>query len=293
MDTSTLLRRTYSDLGDIRNKLHFFDLCRKNGVIPSGLALSFNLALGVNEPSLVNKIEKTLDEASSEIMDTLIDFCSRKEEELEKEFDNRKDEVEDVREVTIMKREVNARKAEGRINMQQKLTSLKQKIVLPEEFKRSKGSRKIKARFYKPSQTLRPPSPHVRGLRKHRRGRSGRPQQLVRRRMRRREVRRRRHLALEEEERVIVEEEVIKRNPINESSIQLTPTQVEVTRLAAKFVPMDRRPVDMGNVNGGFERFANILRWAWFHYRRREEGRSEEEVHFLVPHIFCLNLKIK
>ena len=52
---------------------------------------------------------------------------------------------------------------------------------------------------------------------------------------------------------------------------------MEVGRLAAKFVPNDRRPVDMGNINGGFERFANNMRWAWFHDKRRREGVGEDE----------------
>ena len=47
--------------------------------------------------------------------------------------------------------------------------------------------------------------------------------------------------------------------------------------LAAKLVPNDRRPVDMGNINGGFERFANNMRWAWFHDKRRREGVGEDE----------------
>ena len=87
----------------------------------------------------------------------------------------------------------------------------------------------------------------------------------MRRNERRREERRR----LGEEDLRIMEEEREKRNPVNESSVELTPAQVEVTRLAAKFVPMDRRPVDIGEIMQGYENFANNLRWAWFHDQRR------------------------
>ena len=59
MDHIIILRNTYKELGDIRNKLRFFELCQKSGIIPSGLSLCFNLALGVNDSDLINKIVKT------------------------------------------------------------------------------------------------------------------------------------------------------------------------------------------------------------------------------------------
>ena len=113
MDAISLLKRSYSNLGDIRNKLEHFNLCRRSGLLPTGLALSFNLALGVNDPGLVTKIESILDEASSELMDTLILFCQAKEMEMEEEYTIRKADVNDIRGITIMKREVNLRKAES------------------------------------------------------------------------------------------------------------------------------------------------------------------------------------
>lgn len=45
----------------------------------------------------------------------------------------------------------------------------------------------------------------------------------------------------------------------------LTPAQVEVARLSAKFVPMPRWPVDLGDINQGFENFANKMRWRLVH----------------------------
>ena len=69
-----------------------------------------------------------------------------------------------------------------------------------------------------------------------------------------------------------------------------------VARLAAKFVPTDRRPVDMGDINGGFEQFANTMRWAWYHEKRdgqEDESESEDldqDAFTMVPctlSIFC------
>ena len=80
-----------------------------------------------------------------------------------------------------------------------------------------------------------------------------------------------------------------KRDPVNESRVQLTPDQIEVARLAAKFVPTDRRPVDMGDVNGGFEQFANTMRWTWYHEKKdgqEDESESEDldqEAFVMVP----------
>ena len=283
MDNITLLKNTYRNLEDIRNKLRFFSLCQKNGVIPSGLSLKFNLAMGVNDPILINKIETILDEGSSSIMDQLILHCEAKEKEVEEEYILKKEAVNDARSISKMKRSVNTRKAEYLMRMQMKVRNLKQGINLPEIFRRSQGSRRIQARFYRPIKINPAPSPHVRNLRPNRRRRVEGTEQLRRRRVKRKEQKTRRREVARDDDQRMIEEERRKRDPVNESSIVLTPSQVEVTRLAAKFVPMDRRPVDMGDVNGGFERFCNNMRWAWHHdKRRREEGEEEEEEEFVM-----------
>ena len=231
MDHITILRNTYKELGDIRNKLRFFELCQKSGIIPSGLSLCFNLALGVNDSDLITKIEKILDIASSDIMDTLIHYCAGREVEVEEDFNKKREQVDDNRLVSIMKREVNFRKQADLQKMEQKLQNLKGKIILPEIFTRSSGSRRLRGRFYRPFQSLRIPAPNVRALRQHRRRRRGRPEQLRRRRLvqrRNREGRRR-----EEEERIL-EVERGERGPVNESRVQLTPDQIEVARLTAR-----------------------------------------------------------
>ena len=46
-----------------------------------------------------------------------------------------------------MKREVNVKKAEDLKKMKSKVLSLRQKIILPEQFRRIQGSRKLKGRF--------------------------------------------------------------------------------------------------------------------------------------------------
>ena len=163
-----------------------------------GLSLQFNLAIGVNDPVLINKIEMVLEEGSSNIMDTLITFCKAKEEELEAEFNNRKEAVtgNDSRLISSMKRSVNEKKAVDFSRMKQKLMSLKRRIILPEMFKRSRGSRRIKARFYRPSQVHCEPSPHVSNVRQHRRERREPRERLRLRRVKAKEQRRRRKLRL-------------------------------------------------------------------------------------------------
>ena len=127
-----------------------------------------------------------------------------------------------------MKRSVNKKKAVDFSRMKQKLMSLKRRIILPEMFKRSRGSRRIKARFCRPSQVRCEPSPHVRNVRQHRRERREPRERLRLRREKAKEQRRRRKLRLQDEEQTVIEEELRKRDPINESSIVLTPGQVRL-----------------------------------------------------------------
>ena len=115
----------------------------------------------------VTEMERILDESSSAVMDALIRYCAAKEVEIEKEYNTTKAAVNNDREISIMKREVNVKKAEDLKKMKSKALSLRQKIILPEQFRRSQGSRKLKGRFYRPNRVNCRPPPHVRNIRQH------------------------------------------------------------------------------------------------------------------------------
>ena len=66
----------------------------RNNVLPTGLNLSLNLALGVNDPSLVCTIENILELASSRILETLLLFIETEEEVLDQEIEQLKEDAE-------------------------------------------------------------------------------------------------------------------------------------------------------------------------------------------------------
>ena len=146
-DDLGLLKSLYRRLQDFRNKRLFFQECRRSGVIPDGVSLQFNLALGVNEPVLVTRIESILEKASSEIMDTLEDFCVENEADLETKYDDAKENFPEQREITKMKREVNAERRGNLDRMKNKIRNLKKRLVFPKNFVRCLGSRRIRAQL--------------------------------------------------------------------------------------------------------------------------------------------------
>ena len=58
----------YCDLRKHELKQGFFENCSKANILPDGLKLSFNLALGVNDASLVCEIKEVLEQASTNIL---------------------------------------------------------------------------------------------------------------------------------------------------------------------------------------------------------------------------------
>ena len=61
-------------------KKGFFQECKNANVLPNGISLSFNLALGINDNKLVDRIQTILDQASSNILEALQEFTEVKVE---------------------------------------------------------------------------------------------------------------------------------------------------------------------------------------------------------------------
>ena len=78
-ETQNNLLRGWETLRTNQIKLNFFNKCKEKHVIPNGLKVNFNLAVGCNNEVLVNKIQNLLDITSSKILDLLIDFVSDEE----------------------------------------------------------------------------------------------------------------------------------------------------------------------------------------------------------------------
>ena len=114
-------------------------------------------------------------------------------------------------------------------------------------------------------------------LRKHRKDRHKIQEQRQGKRRRQKERRWEKQDTQRQEDLLIIEEERRKRDPINESSVVLSATQVEVARLLSKFVPMPRWPVDLGDLNRGYETFANNMRWRLFHHKRKHAIQNDHD----------------
>ena len=112
-----------------------------NNVLPFGLKLSLNLALGVNDSNLVYNIERILDLASSRILETVVLFLENEEEVLDNNLENMKQEAENelgnrnfIRNFTQIKRNVAGKKQALDEKLNTKLRSLIVQNVRPENF---------------------------------------------------------------------------------------------------------------------------------------------------------------
>ena len=80
--------KTYQNFRKIQAKKEFFNKCMINNVLPDGLKLSLNLALGVNDPNLVSTIENNLELASSRVLETLKIYAKEEEGVLDNDLEN-------------------------------------------------------------------------------------------------------------------------------------------------------------------------------------------------------------
>ena len=88
------VERVLSNLRKWEIRKGFFKNCMINNVIPFGLQLSMNLALGVNNSELVTRIEDILELASSRIVETLEMLAEEKVEKTKVELKQSKEEAE-------------------------------------------------------------------------------------------------------------------------------------------------------------------------------------------------------
>ena len=273
-ETQNNLLRGWETLRTNQIKLNFFNKCKEKHVIPNGLKVNFNLAVGCNNEVLVNKIQNLLDITSSKILDLLIDFVSDEEmsslqnlEEVKREAKIQLGNNVFNRTVTAAKRQANQKLSKKEVALNKKFAHLCSTAVGPQNFLHSGGSRKITSIHYNNRSNCicsldNEPSPYVRGLRKHRQNRKS---DNRRRREKARRRRRNRDAWLLE----VVEAELKKRDPINESNVTITDGMKSVLRLSSRFCPMPTTPPDNYDTFVSFEKFARNMRWAWFFHNRQ------------------------
>ena len=187
-ETFVNVETLYRKMQILRTKSGFFKKCKTYDVLPLGLSLKFNLALGINDYSLVDKIQTALDRASSSIVDSIQDFCLGNIAWLEEELGVRKTEAKNVvgaapfaRGFVGIKRRVGFEANVETVKLNKKLKKLKGKqIIGPANFLLSRGSRRIRALVYRKEKvcacpadlTVPQPVPYVRRLRPHHRDRA-------------------------------------------------------------------------------------------------------------------------
>ena len=93
MDVLDNIGRTFQNYQNGKLRLNFLNECKKNRVLPRGISLNFNLALGVNDHGLVDQIQSILDQASSNILETVIVFTEEKGYELDEALEDLKREA--------------------------------------------------------------------------------------------------------------------------------------------------------------------------------------------------------
>ena len=182
-DLMSTLEKTYLNIRKVQAKNTFINKYIINNLLPNGLKLSLNLALGVNDPNLVNRIENILELASSRIVETLQFYLQNEETVLDEELDRIKQETEDqigrrnfTRGFIQIKRNVGWEKQTIDAKLNKKLGYLKTENAGPENFIKSGGSRKLRAKFYRKGKGCNcsldsDPAPYVKGLRSHSRNR--------------------------------------------------------------------------------------------------------------------------
>ena len=183
----TRVERVYSEVRTNKLRGDFFNNCKKSKVLPDGLKLSFNLALGVNNPELVSEIRSILDYASTEILCCLEGFCVEQTVLLDEKLLEMKQQAVQVygdrgfnKEFASLKRRVNFRMQEVSLRMRNKLAKLRVNNTFgPENSSKSHGSRRITALRF-----LQERIHKVRNLRLHRRNRHTNAERQKRRRHR-------------------------------------------------------------------------------------------------------------
>ena len=270
------LTRGWSKLNNIQSKLKFFRKCKEKRVIPDGIKLKFNLSTGVNNFQLNDQIQTLLDQTSSKILQLLTAFTIEEEQTAILHFDELKREAlreiggNIARTVTAAKLSANREIAKKKEALDKKFNQLCQVSMIPKNIPPSTGSRRITAIRYTDVLGCNcsldtEPAPYVRGLRVSRQNRRTNTNRRRRRRQRANERRRNRVAELYE----VVEAELEKRDPINESDINITDDMRSVLRLSARFCPMPTTPIDNYNTFVSFEKFARNMRWAWLHHRKQ------------------------
>ena len=157
MDILDNIGRTFQNYQNGKLRFNFLNECKKNRVLPRGISLNFNLALGVNDHGLVDQIQSILDQASSNILETVIVFTEEKSDELNEALEDLKREAieelghrEFARAFTTIKREKAFEIEAQKSKLKNKVKLLKSERVFgPENFIKSKGSRKLKSKSFK------------------------------------------------------------------------------------------------------------------------------------------------
>ena len=233
------------------NQNTFLRNCQQNNVIPRGLRLKFILANGSNEPTLVEHVQNIMNEASSRLLDELLQYGEYNMNEKLNTYCDLRDELSPklVNNVKISSCGVIlAHKA----SLQHKISRLVADKDTEENFV-ARGSRTVFGNKY----IKRSDVNIVRTLRPHRKSR----QKASRKR-----ILRGGNTATPQTSRP-TEEDIDRLNPeVMADNVILSDTDKKVLRMSDKFAMTPRTPLDVCDMTIGTFNWAESLRWTYFWY---------------------------
>lgn len=257
-----------------RLKASFLHQCRERKVIPSGLQLTFNLAVVPQNSSLLGSVQNNLDNASSRLLDLLYTDCQEKVDSLQHSYDEQRAITNHAlghhrTDCVISQIKERTKKDLQRLKQtyMRKLTTLNNASTsVPVSNTILSGSLKIRARTFIPDKTHKE---HNKKIRKHRR---------------RRERQKMNRLKPEHPHSPC---KISTPHPFDPvvlaKNIQLTDEQISICRLSDKFAPTPREPVDACDQLLGTHAWAERLRWHHYHQMQKQSDDSEvtsKEEHF-------------
>ena len=245
--------------------------CRENKCIPNGLKIHFNLAWQTKNEQLVNNITNVLSNASSRILDFLIEECSNVQDALHQDVDDMKKQGRKQYGPLQMCNMVSSAKK----SMEESLKSIKsihhKKITKLKELNSKsvplKGeSVKLISKGYVHEQ-VHSQNPSTHKIRNHRKNRH-------------RNTKINREKKQKEKNFLNITADDYKRfDPIVlASNVTLTEEQIEICRLSDCFAPTPTEPIDVADQLIGTYDWAERLRWHYYFSNKKEQENNEENL---------------
>ena len=249
------------------------------GLLPKGFQISFNLANFVNNQNLVKEIQGVIDDSNSRLFDLVYEKSQEEEHDILNRIDDLKEEavraggpdegLDTCNQVKTSNSNVTVIHKEGR-KFSAKLHNLRNRFRNwrnnnDSNFKRSKGSRYIRALTYKrkASNGEYQGAPFPKNMRKSKVNRAQHPMQQQ----------------ANSQEYQVTPEDLVVRDPIilTDQIVELSEDAKALMRKSKKFCPTPMGPIDEKSQYEGFLRWRESMRWKWFFNKGKNPDDIEDD----------------